>query len=373
MRNDGTGLAAGWILLAVWGSACGQSPRTRTIESSREVSVAGSDLHLGAKNDERFGLRTPSAAHTETEPPPSTLVWDTPPGWTELAPSAMRNANFRVAGDARAECYLTLLSGEAGGLAANINRWRTQMSQPLAGADAIAAMPRAQFFGQEAVLVDITGAFGGMSGGSPQPGYRLVGLLLVEPAGSAFLKMVGPESVIGPHIDAFHTLARSFRSKGEPPRPAPETDTPNTSSTASGIAWTMPSEWKRAPERATRAVSFFVGGDESVECYVTILGGDAGGALANVNRWRGQMGQAEITAQELAGLPRIPMLGGEGIVAQIDSAAREQSGALDTRMLGAVGELAGRAVFVKLTGPRTLVESERDAFVAFCSSLTQAK
>ncbi len=375
MRHDVTGFPAGWILLAVMTAACSNDSRSRTVESSREVAVSTSDLHLNAKSDERFGLRTKTPPIAEGEAAPSALAWDVPQGWTELPPSSMRAANFRVAGDPRAECYLTLLTGEAGGLGANINRWRTQMSHPIASVDAIAGLPRVPFLGQDAVLVDLAGGFTGMSADAAQPNYRLVGLLLVDPAGSAFLKMVGPDDVIGKEMEAFHALARSFRSRGQAREPAAASDAVDatTVNTAGGVRWTAPDAWQRAPERATRTVSFFVDPGQTVECYVTVLGGDAGGPLANVNRWRDQMGQPPITEEELAALPRTPMLGGQAIVATIDHSEREIGGALDTQMLAAIGELPGRAVFVKVTGPRPLIESQRESFLAFCGSLAPAE
>lgn len=354
-----------WIFLAAAAAGCSDSSAPRRIESSREVATASSDLNFHATSGERFGTRTPSTNATATDDSTSALAWDVPAGWTELAPAQMRDANFRVAGDPRAECYLTLLTGEAGGLAANINRWRAQMSQPVASADAIAGLPRVPFLGREAVLVDLAGAFTGMSAGNAATDYRLVGLLLVDPAGSAFLKMVGPQDVIGPQVDAFRALARSIRSRAASAA-SDAIDAP-AANHAGGIEWNAPAAWRRAPERATRTVSFYVDPGESVECYVTVLGGDAGGALANVNRWRGQMGQPPIGEPELAALPRIPMLGGQAILAQIDQAQG------DSQMLAALGELPGRTIFVKVIGPRGLIESQRQSFTAFCSSLAPAK
>jgi len=115
----------------------------------------------------------------------------------------MRVANFRVAGDERAECYLTVLGGDGGGLAANVNRWRAQMSQAPAAAAEIEALPRAPFFGRDATFLDVTGTWTGMSGKETDADYELLGFLLVDPAGSIFLKMVGPRAVIGGEIESF--------------------------------------------------------------------------------------------------------------------------------------------------------------------------
>src|SRR5262245_33260577 len=67
------------------------------------------------------------------QPPASTagkLEWDLPAGWTEQPTSPYRQANFRLPGGTKAECYLSFLGGEAGGLAGNIDRWRNQLGLP---------------------------------------------------------------------------------------------------------------------------------------------------------------------------------------------------------------------------------------------------
>ena len=68
-----------------------------------------------------------------------------------------------------------------------------------------------------------------------------------------------------------------------------------THETAAGFSFTMPAGWHKAPDRPARAFTLFAGAGESLECYVTSLGGDAGGTLANVNRWRGQLGLTPVS------------------------------------------------------------------------------
>lgn len=366
----------GFIVFAL--ASCGEAPQRISIETSRDVATADSMPKLNASSSERFGLGSSPSTSAGAQVPASGLVWKTPPGWVELTTSAMRSANFQVAGNPRSECYLTLLAGEAGGLAANINRWRTQMSLPVASADEIAALPHGQLLGHDAVEVDFTGSFTGMNGDQGAQGYRLVGLLAVEPSGSAFLKMVGPENVVGSQVDAFRALARSFGSAdaahGAPHSdgavPSGDASDPSHSDAAGGIRWQLPAGWRRAPERATRTASFFIGGGSDVECYVTILSGDGGGPLANVNRWAKQLGRDEMSADDLAALPHIPMLGGQGISVEIQGSS--QGTGPETLLLGAVASLDDRALFVKLVGPRDRVASEREAFKAFCTSLSAA-
>lgn len=375
LRAGGVALCCGVVVGALL-TACSENPRTRTADSSREVSLAGADLRLHASASERFGGSAGMGMGASSERSAPGLVWDLPSGWTERAPTQMRVANFGVAGDERAECYLTVLVGEAGGLAANVNRWRVQMSLPALTGEMLAALPRAPLFGGDAVLVDFTGTWTGMSGAGSDANWRLVGLLRLSPEGSLFLKMTGPESVIAAQKDAFLALARSLRSGSEakpasphgagsgaaggmgPGAPGPVSQT--------GIAWTAPDGWRKAPDRTTRAVSFYVGPTDDVECYVTVLDGDAGGLLANVNRWCNQMHCAELDAAELDALEKVELLGGSGVLVEIEGG---EPGAEPNLLLGALLVEAGRSVFVKLGGPRAAVAAQRDAFRAFCRSL----
>jgi len=57
-----------------------------------------------------------------------------------------------------------------------------------------------------------------------------------------------------------------------------------------------------------------------VEVAVTRLAGRGGGELANVNRWRDQMGLAPISADELSGLRRFDGPGIDGYFARIEGA-----------------------------------------------------
>lgn len=398
----------------LFGPGCGGEAGTQTIESSRTVARAGVDLSIPSSSAERFGLQRPGAnSPSSSSAKEPGLTYTTPSGWTELAPTSMRMANFRIGNDTRAECYLTLLGGDAGGMASNVNRWRAQMSLPAATASDIDALPTARFLGSEAKLIDLRGTWTGMSGANNAASWRLLGLVLVEPGGSAFLKFTGPEDVLETQREAFLALGSSIhidsgidpaagdlstalsaaKGGGDPhasnPMPsahgsmkttnasaAPQTSSaPNAMSSGaptsgSGLGWTMPSGWRRAPERTSRLVSFFCGDDDAVECYVTVLPGDAGGALANVNRWRNQLGRDPITEGELARSSKLAMLGGEATLVDFDaSPTSEKAG---TRLLGTVITSGGQSVFVKLSGPDARVEAQRGAFESFARSLVEA-
>ncbi len=65
--------------------------------------------------------------------------------------------------------------------------------------------------------------------------------------------------------------------------------------------WDVPDRWRRVPgQRPMRVATFEIPLEhETVEVAVTRFPGDVGGVLANVNRWRGQMGLPAIGEGDL--------------------------------------------------------------------------
>jgi hypothetical protein len=148
-----------------------------------------------------------------------------------------------------------------------------------------------------------------------------------------------------------------------PPMNGAGADAPAAASDAAGFTWTAPAGWTQGPAKQMRLVTFVPNDAPGVECYVTVLGGSAGGVEANVNRWRQQLHLAPLSADAVKALPTVPVLGRPAQLAEIDGGA--------VGMLGLVCELGQQTVFVKMTGPMDSLRAQRGQFVAFCKSLAQ--
>ena len=159
-----------------------------------------------------------------------------------------------------------------------------------------------------------------------------------------------------PAIDASMTAATSV---------APET---------AAIGWDVPEGWTTGPGKPMRVVTLLSGKNQSVECYIAELGGMGGGVAANLSRWSGQMGQAALSGEDIAGLPKILVLGQRVPLLSVDGDYRGMGGTarVDSTLLGTVVSSGGKTYFVKMVGPREEVEKQRDAFIAFCESLRQS-
>ena len=359
-----------------------------TFSAPNELEAGVAAVRWGATTAERFGLSRgaslpkakPAASSTPASESPGKTgsEWTTPKGWTELEPTSMRTGNWRVAGDPRAECYLTILGGDAGGLAANVNRWRTQMGLGAMSRDELEGLERVEFLGGLAPMVDFEGTFSGMipggSAGAPQSGYRLVGALKVDPNGSVFVKMTGPSDVIGKELQSFKLLVASLgKSSSESTDSLPagqaSSPSPNPPFSSDDLTWSVPQGWEIAPPRPARVVTFYVDENREVECYVTSLAGEAGGALANINRWNKQMGVAELA--DLAQLQTIAMQGTSAYLVEVDGTYSIAPSAppAPASLLGAVQVGPQGSTFVKLIGPKEIVRQQRPAFLSFCASL----
>lgn len=351
-------------------ASCAEAPRVRAIEKSRTWTPAGEEPSYDASTAERFRFTVRAAAGLDPSTP---IHWETPEGWRELEPTSLRQANFVVGDGGEVECYLTLLAGDGGGEAGNVNRWLRQMSlEPLDDRE-VAELPRAALLGLEGAFLDVTGKFGGMEGTPSDVPYRLLGIAAVGDAGSAFLKLVGPVELVEPEVERFFAVARSFHDGSshshDEPQGAHAADAGDSSRGATGMSFEAPEGWTRGPARTMREVTFEVG-DPPAECYVAILGGTGGGVLSNVNRWRSQMGAPVLESTD--DLERTSMLGTEAFLVEVAGSFTGQAGEQveDALLLGAVALLPDRSVFVKMVGPVGSVAPECEAFRRFCSSLS---
>lgn len=143
---------------------------------------------------------------------------------------------------------------------------------------------------------------------------------------------------------------------------------------ATGLVYDTPAGWTEKPGSMMRDINFTFGPNGEGECYVARLPGAGGGLAANVNRWRGQMAATPLTEEEVAALPTRPLFGQPARFVSVDGSFSPGMGSdkafPDYRLMGLI--LAGEAgaVFVKMTGPKALVEQNSAAFDQFVTSLT---
>jgi len=130
----------------------------------------------------------------------------TPAGWTAKAGS--RRVLHHAIG-AGTEVYLSQLGGD---LRQTLDIWRFELQlQAMTDAE-FAALPRALFLGDDAVLMDLTGSWQGMTGGKIEDARVLVAARL-DGDTITFCKLVGPRGEVGAHRDAFVQFCGSVRRR----------------------------------------------------------------------------------------------------------------------------------------------------------------
>jgi len=131
------------------------------------------------------------------------------------------------------------------------------------------------------------------------------------------------------------------------------------------LKWKAPAGWKELPASGMRLASFVVpgaAGAPPADLSVVALPGDAGGDLANVNRWRGQLGLAPLDEKGLeAQSKRIKTPAGTLLV--IEYAGPK------ARMHAAILNAHGNTWFFKLNGEDATVSAARERFLEFLNSL----
>jgi hypothetical protein len=132
-----------------------------------------------------------------------------------------------------------------------------------------------------------------------------------------------------------------------------------------GLRWTLPTGWSEQAGGQMRVATFRPPVTGRIDASVVVLPGPAGGELANVNRWRNQIG-----------LPPID----EGAMARARSIVKTKAGPLHVydftsdgeprnRVVAGLTEAKGDTWFVKLNGDAAAVAAARGDFMKLLGSL----
>ncbi len=138
-------------------------------------------------------------------------------------------------------------------------------------------------------------------------------------------------------------------------------------------AWDAPETWTKGDEKEGRLATYELPGTGKTSCVLSSLPGDAGGELANINRWRKQMDldptpslrDESVEWMTLAGLGQQAL--GIDLQGTFSGMGADELG--DSRMLVALIPRPGHTLFVKLLGAEAEVAAARTDFRALVQSL----
>lgn len=252
--------------------------------------------------------------------------WQLPQGWREEAGTGMRFATL-IVDEQSPPLELTVIALPAAGgdfseqLLANVNRWRGQLTLPPLSQDDLARETQTIRLsgGQTVTWVDFTGT-------------------------------AKPDNMMAPFA--------SGTGLSRPSTPAPSAELPFNA--------TPPSGWSPGRTSTLRKAAFVVpvpGAERNVEITVVDLAREAGDRLANVNRWREQVGLQPIDATQLASImQQIDLDGATADLVELEGTGGET-------IVGAIVDRGERTWFFKLHGPSPAAVEQKAAFLDYLRSL----
>ena len=140
--------------------------------------------------------------------------------------------------------------------------------------------------------------------------------------------------------------------------------------TSQEVQWITPSHWLTQPTSSMRIGSFIVPFSEGqADLSVIKLGGDAGGMVANVNRWRGQLGldqhdESEINKYILKESSNM----GEFFWLTLLNPDNEDLG-----FIISIFTSSNSSIFVKLSASHMGIKELKSEFLSFCESFSQGE
>ncbi len=350
----------------------------------------------GRSDDEKITVyRIPKETQTQAMPEPAAttsgasadVTWTAPSDWEEQPASGFRKGSYVVkgAGGGSADVSVISFPQAAGGLMANVNRWRNQLKLPPVANEAEAATP-ISVAGRDMFFVDLVSTEPTEKDGAKT---RILGGIFPLGSETWFFKMMGPDQLVESQRDAFKQFLQSVHATSATTAAAAPASVPlsansggnNTNaptppliepSQGAPLQYTLPSGWEEKPLSPMRLASFNATAPNGKQADVSVvsLPGIAGGDLANVNRWRGQVNLGPIDEDTLAKTAEhVKADGHDYLVVDLVSDKPLGEKQEKQRIVAAILDENQRSWFIKMTGEDETVAAQKNAFHEFLRSL----
>ncbi|QNN23582.1 hypothetical protein HED60_15285 [Planctomycetales bacterium ZRK34] len=271
-------------------------------------------------------------------PDGANATWTLPEGWHQHGAQGMRYATILVGEHGNEKLEITVIPLGGGGAAsdvlANVNRWRGQLSLPPVDEAGLAETTKqVDVSGVESVIVNIVGP---------------------KPSGQSPMAANGSGDGTLP---AGHPPVGAGATAATPAAPSPN---------AGPIRYDTPEGWTPAADAGgMRLVSLKAG---AADISVVALPPIAGDVTANVNRWRGQVGLTEVSAEDIQKQTEVVKIDGAD-AAYVDLSGPESAGADRPRIVAAMLPHGGQIWFFKMIGPSNAVGPQVEAFKQWLGSI----
>ena len=134
------------------------------------------------------------------------------------------------------------------------------------------------------------------------------------------------------------------------------------------ITWVVPAGWEEGKASSMRLASFNVPLSNGVigDFSLVQLGGGAGGVMANINRWRGQIGLGEAAPEEIGKNAHMHTTGQGMEYLHITLINDDNPG---SAIIAGILERPGFTLFAKLSATKAGVLEAQNSFETFCNSI----
>lgn len=132
---------------------------------------------------------------------------------------------------------------------------------------------------------------------------------------------------------------------------------------ASDISYTKPKTWTEIAPTSIRKANFVIDNETGkAEISITVFPGDVGGLLANVNRWRSQIGLEPLKVDSLGDdLESTVISNHQGYFVKLEGNTQS--------ILGGILPFHGSTWFIKMQGSILSIDAEETNFKDFLSSI----
>ena len=290
-----------------------------------------------------------SMPNTRAERPE--IKFTAPKDWQEK-PAQMGAGAFHIEGGEGKYADVKIIPLRAGPQIEqqSVNMWREQLGLP--------ELPPDQVKGEEITVAGAHSHLYDLKSEEPNFGgkfnARTTAAVIEHDETVWFIKMDGEESVVTGQQDAFREFLKSIRFEEK------------AVEVAGGGEWKIPEGWRERPATQMVMASYTTASGGVVS--VSVFDGETGGQLANVNRWRGQMGQGPIEAGDLGKEVKSVDLSDGSKASAVDVTGTNPQTGKPGRLFGLIVPRGGRTWFYKLTGDPDHVAAEAPKLVEFAGT-----
>lgn len=310
-----------------------------------------------------------------TQTRPVEVKYQLPDGWRESQADPMRAARLAVPGKDGLDADVSIIP--LGGIQASpedlLNIWRQQLRLSPAAKEDVSKLVEVVDIGQgkgdladmvsEELLID------------SKSKMRILVAMMKKDDTTWFIKMTGPDELVKESRPGFLQFLKSLEFQAaSAPASSMAGHGMSAAATASAggqgkPAWEIPTGWQEQPPSPMLTAKFLVTeGQGSAEISVSSLGGDGGGVLPNVNRWRGQLLLPPIKAEDLpTHTTEVPVGAAKAMLVDFTGSSAKTGD--NARMLVLSVPQGGQTWYFKMLGDEQVVSRQKDAFLKFVQSV----